>query len=1256
MATAFPLVAEGESTVLLPNRDAALPPVFCRLTHPKIRPHLVPHLRKVYVLPMDVSPSGIAARKRSCKDMEAPLGSDEEMAELGLLEVQHGDVVFGRPLGSTTSEHDVLLQYSMAPAHLKEQDDVSLARVAQLIVGTEEYRESHSGHGPFADDPANAPSREGRSCFGLGVARQAPVNTIAPFRSDRISDAPESVLSDRTDIFATTVDIACRAFQAHQPEVYDVLRNHSEVVNFPRVGVPDNCLYASAQINTANAVTRDSQQSLKEQMGKSGDNHIDPHDAHAVLSTMLCHPSLPTGHQGGRFHVLPLGTYFKTDKPTVAGFSSLFKHSGTPPLAPPGCTEPSLAAVRLNIILYSHQHVLEGTAYSTLATLSGAPQREDRQDEDGSADAPGAGPGARDPVIRLPPPFTSPLYERRTQLALASQSIFARDGTSIMSAQSHLNYVARSVVQIAIGVLRQMGQPVRVDADGMLAAIQLVPERGPRLTPDPWPLGPDGRRAVSPTKLPTDPRQCEGLLTQYNVRHKLLSSSSSVASDGEDAGHSSFTVRGMTDNAAPDDMSDADSSSASDADSDAESDDSQSQDAPRPSGFCTLLCSDGLLDEPIATLRRAMKAANLYEQAESIAALQVLVEPLQPAVSAFLVAEPIRGFGLSTAYLNGVLPAAQALPGLWNAVRVAEADAVLLRYGQMLATLGLEHFVTQLSRAFFASYSDPHASPIPWVHKLYAWATETVRDMPSDGASTSLTVTFSPSSWDGAFGEQVFHLQLKHKRDGRFRPETERNRAAQELVYQALSAWFGLGNELPARRRFRYALSRALVDAYGTSLILAAPLVIRMFERPHGKHFKAPSRSKKALRPAHVDRLCDEGHSNGPASQLAMQRTVDREFSLADVPRACEHVVRFLRESAQLLDDSFDVSGSRPLAHIKSSLDGLFPIKELAPYRRHATRAGHGLTLELVQTRSGAFSALLGRTCLFNSPCALDHSVVFADMDEAQGFRDSYPHLPDTEFVNPSAYGRTNHRSWAHSFSCWEAADDLAEFIRKGHPTAPGSAHYTFPDLVAEIQRLRIPTLGPLIAFLTAADLAQCGAAPMPDFSDIAALLDAGAARALGRLGLPHHSVQDRSTSYEALYAAVETELTADEKAEWRWDPLTFEHALCKYSKCIHLFVHSYQWCACDLCALPKCNCRVCYKRTSPPDARDDRSAGRTPRKPKTQTQSPSTRQARAADKSTARLVRKPTSQSAPKQRSAATAALKRSSPRKAAGASKSNK
>ncbi|KAI4294438.1 hypothetical protein K525DRAFT_274325 [Schizophyllum commune Loenen D] len=174
------------------------------------------------------------------------------------------------------------------------------------------------------------------------------------------------------------------------------------------------------------------------------------------------------------------------------------------------------------------------------------------------------------------------------------------------------------------------------------------------------------------------------------------------------------------------------------------------------------------------------------------------------------------------------------------------------------------------------------------------------------------------------------------------------------------------------------------------------------------------------------------------------------------------------------------------------------------------------------------------------------HSGLFSDNEVFNAWRKAGP-ADDSLYCNGSAYGRTRGRSWRHHEDCWKEAQKLADFIQHGRPGT--SKPYSFYQLTKFIDKLKIPSCGPLISFLLAGDLYYCGAAPAPTFKEISQLSHAGAVRGLGKLGLPHTSNPEAASSMSQLFDAISAELSDKEKSEWGWDALMLEHALCKYTR-----------------------------------------------------------------------------------------------------------
>ena len=107
---------------------------------------------------------------------------------------------------------------------------------------------------------------------------------------------------------------AARGLTSVAPEkMLDILRDYHELVNTPRVGVADNLFWHSQQLNIAPAKHGDSgewaspetfptwdggkrrltEDSLKEDMGVSGDAHEDIHYSEMSFSNMLVLSDIP---------------------------------------------------------------------------------------------------------------------------------------------------------------------------------------------------------------------------------------------------------------------------------------------------------------------------------------------------------------------------------------------------------------------------------------------------------------------------------------------------------------------------------------------------------------------------------------------------------------------------------------------------------------------------------------------------------------------------------------------------------------------------------------------------------------------------------------------------------------------------------------------------------------------------------------------------------------------------------------------------
>lgn len=116
------------------------------------------------------------------------------------------------------------------------------------------------------------------------------------------------------------------------------------------------------------------EESLRGDMGISGDAHEDIHDSEMSLSNMTVLSDIPEsdnderGYEPGRFHLIGLGIYVQLHAFQSIYFSGRLRHGGTAPLAPPG-EPPCSWACRCVVISYPSSLYVTGFIRQAFATL-----------------------------------------------------------------------------------------------------------------------------------------------------------------------------------------------------------------------------------------------------------------------------------------------------------------------------------------------------------------------------------------------------------------------------------------------------------------------------------------------------------------------------------------------------------------------------------------------------------------------------------------------------------------------------------------------------------------------------------------------------------------------------------------------------------------------------------------------------------------------------------------------------------------------
>lgn len=262
--------------------------------------------------------------------------------------------------------------------------------------------------------------------------------------------------------------------------IKDPLKQRHDRIGAPAIGVKDNYIWGTFQMNAAHVQTAESREclyvsmvsrylrdalevSLAEEMGNFGGKHTDKFDSPSSYSSMTVLSDLPPGYDPGRFHFVDMGFYVILHPFTVMFFSGLHSHGGTPPLAPTGESIPSWA-IRLVVIGYPPSMSTIGDVKYPLASLPGGGTLFLTQEMT----------GIESTSPRLPTAHTV--------------STMADEGAIIMAPDSHFQFFVRSLLFLVIYLLGQLPRRynVRLDPDRFLSAFSMTLDGEKTVRLDAW--------------------------------------------------------------------------------------------------------------------------------------------------------------------------------------------------------------------------------------------------------------------------------------------------------------------------------------------------------------------------------------------------------------------------------------------------------------------------------------------------------------------------------------------------------------------------------------------------------------------------------------------------------------------------------------------------------------------------------------------------------------------------------------------------
>ncbi|EDR12557.1 uncharacterized protein LACBIDRAFT_312119 [Laccaria bicolor S238N-H82] len=263
--------------------------------------------------------------------------------------------------------------------------------------------------------------------------------------------------------------VAMESLKMFVPKKYiEAVTLNAKVMNMPRVGSNENIITPAHQINLAPAVR---QEECEDEglpgMGGFGIGHTDKCDSRGSCTCMVANSWLPEEYEPRRFHLLGFGCYFVLESLFVMCFSGLWKHGGTPPIAPWGI-EPADHAIHCMTVCYPPKAMISaaGTYIYPLASLPGRAQQ--------------------DGLLMLGPEITSQMNSQRPPTS--NYANWASDGIVIMERKSLFWLFVCLLLQLCAFLLGQLSRMLgaHIDSTTFLSAFSFIDNDGKQYSLGPW--------------------------------------------------------------------------------------------------------------------------------------------------------------------------------------------------------------------------------------------------------------------------------------------------------------------------------------------------------------------------------------------------------------------------------------------------------------------------------------------------------------------------------------------------------------------------------------------------------------------------------------------------------------------------------------------------------------------------------------------------------------------------------------------------
>jgi hypothetical protein len=234
---------------------------------------------------------------------------------------------------------------------------------------------------------------------------------------------------------------------------------------------------------------------------------------------------------------------------------------------------------------------------------------------------------------------------------------------------------------------------------------------------------------------------------------------------------------------------------------------------------------------------------------------------------------------------------------------------------------------------------------------------------------------------------------------------------------------------------------------------------------------------------------------------------------------------------------------------IAKNRDYFLPFRQLGPSKQIILNDPDGpFSPAKLKTREGFFDAIIFRLITQASPFLLaEKQVCFGSL---HSFQETTKGKVQESYCNPTATGQhIRFHNIPHIPAYWENSADWGDYV-----SGPG---ITFDSLRTWLtgkkgSKTRFYGMGNLVGWLLATDYAYAGLVTMPDVSEVGRIIydiDAGGKGGLKLLGFDVGTKEACAEAMECVWAKVQEHLTSAELSQMGLEPITLEHALCKFSR-----------------------------------------------------------------------------------------------------------